>query len=107
MYLPLILSFLMILGITIFALQNGVPLEVKFLVWGFKTSLIAVILGSVLIGAIIVSIFSLPLLIKKHFREKRLAKQVNELEKKSQELENQSQQKKASAFTSPTTTQLL
>ena len=103
MYLPLILSFLMILGITIFALQNGVPLEVKFLVWGFKTSLIAVILGSVLIGAIIVSIFSLPLLIKKHFREKRLAKQVNELEKKSQELENQSQQKKSSAFTSPTT----
>jgi len=103
MYLPLILSFLMILGITIFALQNGVPLEVKFLVWGFKTSLIAIILGSLLIGVIIVSIFSLPLLIKKHFREKRLAKQLGEFEKKSQELENQSQQKKASAFTSTTT----
>lgn len=105
MYLPLILSFLMILGITIFALQNGVPLEVKFLAWGFKTSLIAVILGALLSGAIIVSIFSLPLLIKKHFREKRMAKQLGDLEKKSQELENQSQQKKASAFTS-TTTQL-
>jgi putative membrane protein len=103
MYLPLILSFLMILGITVFALQNGVPLEVNFLLWGFKTSLIAIILGSVLIGAIIVSIFSLPLLIKKHFHEKRLAKQISELEKKSQELENQSQQKKSSAFTSPTT----
>lgn len=103
MYLPLILSFLMIFGITIFALQNGVPLEVKFLLWGFKTSLIAVILGSVLIGAIIVSIFSFPLLIKKHFREKRLARQVSELEKKSQELENPYQQKKSSAFTSPMT----
>jgi uncharacterized integral membrane protein len=106
MYLPLILSFLMILGITIFALQNGLPLEVRFLVWGFKTSLIAVILGSVLIGATIVSIFSLPLLIKKHFREKRLAKQIREIEKKSQELETQSQQNKSSAFTS-STTQLL
>ena len=103
MYLPLILSFLMILGLTVFALQNGGPLEVKFLVWGFKTSIVAVILGSVLIGAIIVSIFSLPLLIKKHFHEKRLAKQISELKKKSQELENQSQQKKSSAFTSPTT----
>ena len=102
MYLPLILSFLMILGITIFDLQNGVPLEVKFLAWGFKTSLIAVILGSALIGAIIVSIFALPLLIKRHFREKRMAKQLGELEKKSQELENQSQQKKASAFPSTT-----
>ena len=103
MYLPLILSFLMILGITIFALQNGMPLEVNFLAWGFKTSLIAVILGSVLLGAIIVSIFSLPLLIKKHFREKRLAKQLNELEKKFQELENQSQPKQTPAFVPPTT----
>lgn len=103
MYLPLILSFLMILGITIFALQNGVPLEVKFLVWGFKTSLIAVILGSVLIGAIIVSIFSVPLLIKKHFCEKRLSKQIVELEKKSQELQNHFQQKEGSDFTPPTT----
>jgi hypothetical protein len=96
----------MILGITIFALQNGKPLDVKFLLWHFETSQIAVILGSALIGALIVSIFSLPILIKKHFREKRLAKQVSELEKKSQELENQFQQKKSSAFTSPTTTLL-
>jgi len=92
----------MILGITIFALQNGKPLEVKFLLWHFETSQIAVILGSVLIGAVIVSIFSLPLLIKKHFREKRLAKQLREIEQKSQELKNQSQQKQSSAFTSPT-----
>jgi len=106
MYLPLILSFLMILGITIFALQNGLPLEVKFLAWGFKSSLIAVILGSALIGALIVSLFSLPLLIKKHFREKRQAKQLSELEKKTQELENQSQQKHDSAFIPPTTTLL-
>jgi uncharacterized integral membrane protein len=105
MYLPLILSFLMMLGITIFALQNGKPWNVKFLLWDFETSQIAVILGSALIGAIIVSIFSLPLLIKKHFREKRLAKQIREIEKKSQELETQSQQNKSSAFTS-TTTQL-
>jgi len=93
----------MILGITIFALQNGMPLEVNFLAWGFKTSLIAVILGSVLLGAIIVSIFSFPLLIKKHFREKRLARHLSELEKKFQELENQSQQKKGPEFVSQPT----
>ena len=80
MYLPLILSFLMILGITIFTLQNGKPLDVNFLGWEFNTSLIAVILGSTLIGAIIVAIFSLPILTRKHFREKRLSKQVRDLE---------------------------
>lgn len=94
MYLPLILSFLMILGITIFALQNGMPLEVKFLVWSFKTSLIAVILGSALTGALLVSIFLIPILIKKHFREKRFSRQLTELETKSQEFENQPQEKK-------------
>jgi len=89
MYIPLIITFLLILGITIFALQNGMSLEVKFLVWGFNTSLIAVIFASALIGAMIVSAFTLPGIIKKHFREKSLARQVRELEKKSQELEKQ------------------
>ena len=70
----------MILGITIFALQNGQPLEVEFLTWGFESSLIAVILGAALLGAAIVSLFAFPVIIKKHFRERRLAKQVQELE---------------------------
>lgn len=98
MYIPLIISFLLVLGITIFALQNGMPLEVKFLVWGFKTSLVAVILGSLLVGVMIVAVFSLPVLIKRHFREKRLARQFHDLEKKSLELENQLQEKKETTF---------
>jgi len=83
MYFSLILSFLIILGITIFALQNGMPLEVKFLFWSFKTSLIAVILGATLTGACLVAIFLIPILIKKHFREKRLARQLGEVEGKT------------------------
>ena len=89
MYVPLIITFLLILGITVFAFQNGMPLEVNFFIWGFKTSLIAVIFGSSLIGAIIVAVFTFPGIIKKHFKEKKLSKQVRDLEKKSQELENQ------------------
>lgn len=89
MYVPLITTFLLILGITVFAFQNGIPLEVKFFVWGFKTSLIGVIFGSSLIGALIVAVFTFPGIIKKHFKEKQLTKQVRGLEKKSQELENQ------------------
>ena len=103
MYIPLIITFLLILGITVFALQNGMPLEVKFLVWGFNTSLIAVIFASALIGAMIVSVFTLPGIIKKHFREKSLARQVRELEDKSQELEKQLTEKgevKEAAFDS-------
>lgn len=89
MYLPLIITFVLILGITVFALQNGMPLEVKILTWSIKTSLIAVIFGSALIGGLIVAVFTFPIVIKKHFREKKLTKKSVELEKKTQELENQ------------------
>lgn len=98
MYIPLITTFVLVLGITIFALQNGQPLEVKFITWGFETSLVAVIFGAAIIGSLIVAVFSFPLIIKKHFRANRLAKQVQELEKKSQELGNELQQKKEADF---------
>ncbi|MCX8012265.1 MAG: LapA family protein [Desulfobacterota bacterium] len=83
MYFSLILSFLIILGITVFALQNGMLLEVNFLFWSFKTSLIAVILGSALTGVFLISLFLVPLLIKKHFREKRFNRQIMELERQT------------------------
>ena len=93
MYVSLIVTFLLILGITIFALQNGMPLKVKFFVWEYDTSLVAVVFGSSLIGFIIGFIFTLPGVIRKHFRERKLTRQVHELEKKSQELEGHSVEK--------------
>jgi len=89
MYVSLIVTFILILGTTIFALQNGMPLEVKFFVWVFNTSLIAVIVVSSLIGAVIMATITVPGTIRKHFRAKKLAKEVDELGKKTQELENQ------------------
>lgn len=83
----------MILGITIFALQNGMPLEVKFLFWGFKSSLVAVIFGSSLIGSVIVAFITVPLIVKKHIKEKNLTRRCSELEKKALEMERQNKEK--------------
>jgi len=85
MYVTLILTFLLILIVTVFGLQNGMPLEVKFLFWNLKTSLIAVIFGSSLIGALIIAILTLPKLASKHLSEKRLAKKLNSISKISEE----------------------
>ncbi|MBN2467490.1 MAG: LapA family protein [Deltaproteobacteria bacterium] len=108
MYISLIVTFALILGVTIFALQNGMPLEVKFIVWGFHTSLIAVILGSALVGVLIMAVISMPGLVKERFRAKKLQKRVRELENKSQELEHQLMEKRetsASTFASGIETQ--
>lgn len=81
MYVSLITAFLLILGITIFSLQNGKSLEVKFLAWNFETSLLGIVLCAAFVGALIVAVFAFPSVIKSHLREKRLVRQVRELEK--------------------------
>jgi len=108
MYLSLIVTFILILGTTIFALQNGMPLEVNFFIWGFNTSLITVIFGSSLIGAVIMAVIAVPGAIRKHFRVKKQARMIYELGKKSQELENQliekgeeKEEEKETSFDSP------
>ncbi len=77
MTVTLIITFILILLITIFGLQNGMPVEVTFLFWNIHTSLISVIFGSSLVGAVIVAILSIPKLVTKHFSERRLARQLN------------------------------
>jgi uncharacterized integral membrane protein len=93
MNISLLITFLMILGITIFAMQNGIPLEVKFLLWGFKSSLVAVIFGSSLVGAAIIAVITIPRLVKKHISERKLTKQFHKSEKKVFELERQLKEK--------------
>jgi len=76
MYVTLIITFILVLLVTIFGLQNGMPLEVKFLFWNLETSLITVIFGSTLTGGLIVAVLAVPKLITKHFREKKLTKKL-------------------------------
>lgn len=85
MYLTLIITFVLVLLVTIFGLQNGMPLEVKFIFWNLKTSLIAVIFGSSLVGGLIIAILTLPKLVTKHFNEKRLAKRLDVAAKSNSE----------------------
>ena len=89
MYLSLILTFLLILGVTIFALQNSVLLDFTFLTWTFKTSLVAIIFAASLVGIFVGMLLTLPGLVGKHFREKQLAKLARQLEKRNEELEGE------------------
>jgi len=85
MYVTLIITFILVLLVTIFGLQNGMPLQVRFLFWDLNTSLIAVIFGSTLIGALIVAVLAIPKLITKHFREKKLTKKLDGVAKLSKD----------------------
>ncbi len=84
MTITLIVTFILILLVSIFGFQNGMPLDVKFLFWNIHTSLIAVIFGSTLLGALIVAVLAVPKLVKKHFNEKKLTKKLDGVAKLSQ-----------------------
>lgn len=82
----LLFAFIFSLLVAIFAVQNSVPVTVTFLAWGFQTSLVFIILGSALFGAM--TILSLALFVQ--FKLKRSLHKItishHELEAEIREL---------------------
>jgi uncharacterized integral membrane protein len=89
MYISLIVTFLLVLGITVFALQNDTIIAIKFFIWEYNYTQVAVILGSAVVGAAIMAIMTWPQTIKQHLKTRKLSRQVRELEQKHKERENQ------------------
>ncbi|MEW6376368.1 MAG: LapA family protein [Thermodesulfobacteriota bacterium] len=78
------LALLVVIGIAIFAVQNSTatPVEMKFLMWRFETSLIYTILGSFGLGVLITLLFWIPRAIRASLRVKKLHKEIENLETK-------------------------
>ena len=76
----LLFAFMFTLLVAIFAVQNSLPVTVTFLAWGFQTSLVFIILGSAIFGAM--TILSIALLVQ--FKLKR---SLHKIRASHQELE--------------------
>ena len=66
------IAFLIIVLVAIFAVQNSAAplITIRFLLWGFETSLIYVILGSVGLGILFVLLFWISGALRASFRSK-------------------------------------
>ena len=87
MYLSLIISFLLLLGIIIASLQNSMPVELKFIIWNLQMSFTALILYSSLIAGAIVAVLALPKLVRKSLDVRSLNREIYKLKGKILELE--------------------
>ena len=87
MYLSLIISFLLLLGLVITSLQNSMPLELKLITWNLQMSFAALILYSSLIGGAIVAVLALPKLVRKSLDVRSLNRKIYKLKKMIVELE--------------------
>lgn len=70
----LLFAFIFALLVAIFAVQNSLPVTVSFLAWSFQTSLVIIILGSAMFGAL--TILSLSMLVQ--FRLRRTLKKTQQ-----------------------------
>ncbi|KYZ77565.1 hypothetical protein AXX12_05525 [Anaerosporomusa subterranea] len=78
------------------ALQNATAVTVSFAVWSLQTSLVLVILGSAMVGALIILLLAAPVQIRLRWVADKANRRVSELEAKLQALE----EKKLAAPTS-------
>ena len=87
MYLSLIITFLLLLGLVIASLQNSMPLELKLITWSLQMPFADLILYSSLIGGAIVAVLALPKLVRKSLDVRNLNREIYKLEKRIVELE--------------------
>lgn len=64
------------LGLALFALQNGTPVAVRFLMWQVDGSLAAVVLGSAAAGALAALLFGIPQVVAARWRIRTLEREL-------------------------------
>ncbi|HSB70150.1 MAG TPA: LapA family protein [Candidatus Methylomirabilis sp.] len=64
------------LGVAVFAMQNTLGIEVRFLVWQVQAPLAVVVLASAATGALVVLLFSLPAILRGRWRIRSLERRL-------------------------------
>ncbi|MGE5850816.1 MAG: lipopolysaccharide assembly protein LapA domain-containing protein [Candidatus Methylomirabilota bacterium] len=77
--LALILSLALAILVAVFAVQNSVPVTLRFGFWSVETSLVVVILVAVAAGAAVASLLGLPGWIRDRHRLKLLTRELDGL----------------------------
>jgi uncharacterized integral membrane protein len=91
MYLSLIVTFLLLMGLVVSAVQNTDPIQLKFLAWMFQMSLTGLIFYAALLGGAVVAVLTLPRLARQTLRKRSLRKETAELKRRIVELESRTE----------------
>ena len=83
MRLFFVFGFLVLVGILMFAIQNSTApsVDLKFVVWNFRTSLVYTILGTFASGMVVVLLLWIPSALRASFQKRSLRKEIEILER--------------------------
>lgn len=82
----LVIALIFALLVAVFAIQNAITVQVVLFAWKFKTSLVLVIFGSAILGALSVGLFSLVQYIQWKMKLRKQEQKISELESQLEEL---------------------
>lgn len=82
------LFFTLIISVVValFAVQNAVSVPLNFIIWTMETSLVIVILGSALLGALATLFFTLMMKAKHYLKDKKTREDLESLKKENGKL---------------------
>lgn len=72
--------------VAVFAVQNAVSVSLNFVVWTMQTSLVIVILGSALLGALATLFFTLMMKARHYMQDKKAREEIAVLTKENTKL---------------------
>jgi uncharacterized integral membrane protein len=79
MYLSLIVTFVLLMGLVVAGIQNTAPIDFKFLVWVFQMSITGLVFYAALVGGAVVALLTLPGLLRQVLRNRSYRKEMREL----------------------------
>ncbi|MCK8825225.1 LapA family protein [Fuchsiella alkaliacetigena] len=82
----LVVALVFALLVALFAIQNATMVEVVLFTWEFETSLVVIILGAAILGALSVGLFSVVKQIKWRMRLRKKEQQISSLESELDEM---------------------
>ena len=81
-----VIGLLFALLVGVFAIQNNIPVTLKFFSWQFETSLAVVAIGGLALGALLIGILGVVNQLKSRMKIRALNNKIKSLEKRLKEL---------------------
>ena len=85
----LIIALVFAIIVAIFSIQNAGPVSLLFFGWEFSTSLVVVVFGAAVLGALIMWVISSFKQLKIKKEQKNLEKEIKNLEEEKESLKNE------------------
>lgn len=82
-----VIGLLFALLVGVFAIQNNIPVTLKFFSWQFETSLAVVAIGGLALGALLIGILGVVNQLKSRMKIRALNNKIKSLEKRLKELQ--------------------